>query len=244
MEKVGYFFNEELFRKLHTALEMPIARILEGTGIPVTTWRNWRRTQDIPLVALLKVCNARQMPIAHFICTGKTGDILVGARHYVKKPGEYTDAVFMNREFGFEITTMQGRSVQALCELIGMSTFTFYKNFRNEEETGDAFGIKAFLGICNKTKTYPMDFLICKNINVPVLKGYTRQHEVNAQMWTVKNRGTMAQYSKMKKELHLEREKVKKLEAEVERLKRALYARRNEGEDWVGKAAEEVTVKG
>lgn len=244
MEMVGYFFNEELFRKLHTALEMPIAKVLDGTGIPETTWRTWRRTQDMPLAALIKLCNVRRLPIAHFICAGSQDTILVGARHYLKKSGEYANAVFLNSDFGFEITTMQDRNVTELCKLAGMSTFTFYRYFRNEEGHGDSFGFKAFLSICNKTKTYPMDFLICNEVNVPILKGYTRRHEVNTQMLTVKSRGTMAQYAKMKTELRQEREKVKKLEAEVERLKRALYSRQSESENWVGKASEEVTVKG
>lgn len=238
MEHKGYFFNDELFNKLNLAMEKSFKEILEGTGIPYGTWRHYLQAHDIPVVALIEICNANSIPIAHFICTGREKDVLLGQRHYVK--AVYDDAVFLNREFGYEVTMLQDRSVKDLCDLVGVSTYTFYRNFRYQNTIGSTFSIKSLLSICNKTKTYPMDFLICKNMEVPVLDGYSRKHEVNAKMLVSGNRGSISQNARLKRDLQAEKEKVKELEAEVERLKRALYARRNEGEDWTGKAAEKA----
>lgn len=223
-----YTFNEELFKKFHVCLEMPTQDFLRGTGIPNTTWRNWRRTKDIPLNALMKVCNALRMPIGHFIRTNEDDGVMIGMKHYIKEEGNFKEAVFLNSEFGFEVTTLQERSVTDFCEFVGISTFYFYRNLRHQDRVGDGFGIRQFLHICNKTKTYPMDFLISSGVTVPVLPGYTRKHEANVQMMTSKNRGTMSQYASMKKSLQAEREKVKALEKEVERLKSALLEKRQE----------------
>ena len=83
----GYYFNNELFTKLYVAMEMSMADILQGTGIPVGTWRNYKRSADVPLMALVKICNANRIPIEHFICWEEPKPVMIGKRHYVMANG-------------------------------------------------------------------------------------------------------------------------------------------------------------
>lgn len=236
----GYYFNNELFTKLYVAMEMSMADILQGTGIPVGTWRNYKRSADVPLMALVKICNANRIPIEHFICWEEPKPVMIGKRHYVMANG-FKEIAFLNQEFGDEVTVAQGRNVADACKDFGLSSLTFYRNFRNTDCIGSSFGVGAWLLMCNKTKTYPMDFLTSNGMDVPVLRGYHRRQVVDAGVLAQRNKDMKARNERLSQELRTEKEKVKELEAEVERLKSALYdARRSGGDVWSGRAAENI----
>lgn len=223
-----YEFNENLFRKLGVALDMTVRAMTREMGVSENTWRGWRRGGDLPLSALLKICNALCIPVGHFICAGEEKVLVCSRAHYVMDAKKFRKAKFLNKEFGEEVTVMQGRQVMEFCALAGMSATTFYKNFRNVEEVGSCLGVKTFLRICNKTMTYPMDFLISEGVDVPVLKGYSRRGEKGADVLARRNIDVLSHNARLVRELDREKAKVKELTAEVERLKAALGAKRME----------------
>ena len=224
----GYYFNQELFKRLNVALEMTVKGLSQKVGVPESTWRTWRRGKDVPLATLMKVCNALHIPAGHFICAGDEKDVLVGQRHYVKNDGSFREVVFLNQALGEEVTTVQGRQVMDLCQLVGISAATFYDNFRNRDYVSNSYGTQAILNICNKTKTYPMDFLLSDGVDVPVLEGYQRKAVPDAEALAKRNIDILSHNARLSRELDKEKEKVRELKGEVERLKKALRLKRTE----------------
>lgn len=223
-----YYFNEELFLKLHLVLECSVRELGRRIGWSDNTWHKWRRNKDLPLTVLMDVCNKLYIPAGHFIlASDEKPTILMGERHYVQQ-ADFKKVKFLNHEFGDEVTIVQGRVVIDFCKLVGISPNTFYRNFRNSDTISINLGVKSFLGMCNKTCTYPMDFLLSSGVEVPVLNGFKRKGNTSSE--TLKKRAIdiLSQNARLARELDAEKEKVKELEEEVKRLKDALFQKHKE----------------
>lgn len=217
-----YYFNESLFCSLPTLLEMSAHSVAQAIGVTDTTLRRWRRSGDLPIVNLLNLCNTLKIQIGHFICTQESTKVHVGRRHYIERSDSFTRIRFLNKEFGEEVTTIQGRQVLDFCSLVGISATTFYGNFRNCNTIGPNITIQKWLRMCNKTKTYPLDFFTSNSVDVPVLDGYMGRKEGSLQALSARNIDVMSYNARLVRELDKERATVAELKQEVERLRQAL----------------------
>lgn len=220
----AYYFNDELFKKLSIAIETTTKTIAAEIGTSDNTIRIWRRSKDVPLDAIISICNSLRIPIGHFICTKKEEtNLMLGRRHYVLKEEEFKEIHFLNKEFGEEVTAMQERLVMEFCELAGIGPSTFYKNFRNVDTVSKSLGISCWLNMCNKTKTYPMDFLLCDcGPKVPVLNGFRRRSEGTLELLTKRNTDILSHNTRLAREMNLKNNLIKELREEIKRLKKEL----------------------
>jgi hypothetical protein len=169
-----YYFNADLFRNLKTVLDTTILRLAKSAGVPAQSWYRWRAQGDIPINALISMCDEYQIPISYFICTEANPSVAVGRRHYSRTEGGYESPVFYNKVWGDEVTVSCGRSVLELCKLCCFSTTTFYCNFRQKDGVSDSIFMGQWIDFCNACKVYPLDFFSGKHLDVPVLPGYAR----------------------------------------------------------------------
>lgn len=226
MEK--YHFHFWLLKSLHHVCEISTKVLAAQTGVPETTWRYWRRSGDLPLLSLVNVCNSMRIPIGHFIYGGeKEPQIMLGAKNYVQKEGDFVAVRFLNREFGDEVTRKM--TVRDVCKLVGMSPATFYRNFRSEKPVTKSLSFGQWLEACNKTKIYPMDFFVSEGVDVPVLKWFERRtEEGDSDMLAKRNAEMNATNARLLKMLQAEREKVSALKKEVAQLKKEVGLKRHE----------------
>ncbi|MDE5738978.1 MAG: hypothetical protein K2H92_01515 [Bacteroidaceae bacterium] len=121
------------------------------------------------------------------------------------------------------MTAMQERLVWEFCELAGIGSSTFYKNFRNMDTVSKSLGISCWLNMCNKTKTYPMDFLLCDcGPKVPVLNGFSRRSEGTLELLTKRNIDILSHNTRLAKELNKKNELIKDLRDELRKLRKEL----------------------
>lgn len=225
-EEKRYAFNAELFMNLPKVLGTSIPAMAEAIGITKSKFNYWRRNKDVPVVWLMKICDEYLIPIGHFISVEGSPAELMRRKDYMQTDGKYIPAGFLANAFGDEVTTMSGNTINYVCEVFGIGQPTFYNNFRKKNAPTEFLTMSEWVMYCNAMKVYPMDYLISTSVKVPLLAGYARRQidgKSKMQLLEQRCRELSSQNSKVTSQLQNQRERIKELEDEVERLKRLLY---------------------
>lgn len=175
MPENRYFFNADLLRNLRTALGISIVDISKRTGLSKSTLQSWMQQNDMPVDKFIHLCNTLRVPVGHFVCAGRQKQVVV-AGNYQQKEKDYCEAMFLNIEWGDEVTVFSGRSLKDACMLCGISKVSFYRYFRKSANGLTlTLTVQQWLNMCNRLKVYPMDFLCPSGVDVPVLDGFDRR---------------------------------------------------------------------
>ena len=220
-----YYFNEKLFRQLTEALDTSVKNLSKSADVSQQCWRRWRTNGDIPIRALIRVCDEYQMPISHFVCIEEDPTLMMGRRHYSLTEGGYEPPQFKHLEWGDEVTTMCSRPVITLCSLCHCSATTFYDNFRRENGYSDYLMMGQWIEYCNKTQVYPLDFFTGKHRDVPVLEGYSRISDTSEQkdrLYSKRNKEIAAKNMRLQNLLYKQNERIQEMEREILELRAQL----------------------
>ncbi len=175
MRENRYFFNEELLKNIRHALNISIVDIISMTGLKKRAFQNWVAQGDMPMDAFIVLCNKLQLPVGHFVCAGSIKKVVIGGKYRLLEK-EYQEVQFKNLEWGDEVTLFSDHKIDDVCRLCGISRVSFYRYFRRtEKKTTLNLTISQWIGMCNRLKVYPMDFLCPAGVDVPVLDGFRRK---------------------------------------------------------------------
>lgn len=170
-----YAFNELLLKHLTDVLDTTSQGLAKAAGIPSSTFRYWRRTGNIPIRALINICNEYMIPIGYFIIVDGSPVVLMGRKDYMQTNGRYQMATFLAKEWGDEVTVMMGNTIDYVCGLCGIGPNSFYSYFRNGNEDKSSLTICNWINYCNALKVYPMDYFTASSVKVPLLQSYQRR---------------------------------------------------------------------
>lgn len=171
-----YYFNTKLFVSLRSILGVSTEDMALAAENSTHRVRAWTREGDVPLYALIGICNEYHIPIRHFIVTDEDPEVILSRKRYVVGD-EYKETMFLNVEFGNAMTVASGQTVAKACSEVGISLCAFYASFRDNEEVGRTFRIKKWLSMCNIAKLYPGDYFV-GDTGIEVLSGYKRVKSV------------------------------------------------------------------
>ena len=216
-KKKKYAFNTLLLKNLTEVLGTTSNELSKAAGIPPSTFRDWRRTGNIPIKSLINICNEFLIPIGHFIIVDGSPVVLMGRKDYMQTNGKYRTNVFLAKEWGDEVTVIMGNTVDYVCGLCEIGPNTFYSYFRNGNEDKSSLTIANWINFCNALKVYPMDYFTSSSVTPPLLQGFQKRScgtNTRIPFLEQKVKELDTQNKRLLGQVRTLREKLKKLEAE------------------------------